>query len=50
MVLAWLLRSQSPTIVPLIGPRTLEQYRAALPALDLKLSDEQVARLDAAGA
>ena len=47
VVLAWLLRSQSPTIVPLIGPRTLEQYRAALPALDLKLSDEQVARLDA---
>jgi aryl-alcohol dehydrogenase-like predicted oxidoreductase len=50
VVLAWLLRAERPTIVPLIGPRTLEQYRAALPALDLKLSDEQVARLDAAGA
>jgi aryl-alcohol dehydrogenase-like predicted oxidoreductase len=49
VVLAWLLRAGSPTIVPLIGPRTLEQYRAALPALDLKLSDEQVARLNAAG-
>jgi aryl-alcohol dehydrogenase-like predicted oxidoreductase len=47
VVLAWLLRAASPTIVPLIGPRTLEQYRAALPALDLKLSDEQVTRLDA---
>jgi aryl-alcohol dehydrogenase-like predicted oxidoreductase len=50
VVLAWLLRQASPTMVPLIGPRTLEQYRAALPALDLKLTDEQVARLDAAGA
>jgi aryl-alcohol dehydrogenase-like predicted oxidoreductase len=37
-------------MVPLIGPRTFEQYEAALPALDVKLSDDQVARLDAAGA
>jgi aryl-alcohol dehydrogenase-like predicted oxidoreductase len=50
VVLAWLLRADKPTMVPLIGPRTLEQYRASLPALDLKLTDEQVARLDAAGA
>jgi aryl-alcohol dehydrogenase-like predicted oxidoreductase len=50
LVLAWLLHQTSPTVVPLIGPRTLEQYEAALPALDLTLTDEQLARLDAAGA
>jgi aryl-alcohol dehydrogenase-like predicted oxidoreductase len=50
VVLAWLLAQDDPTIVPLIGPRTFEQYRAALPALDLKLSAEQLERLDAAGA
>jgi aryl-alcohol dehydrogenase-like predicted oxidoreductase len=49
LVLAWLMRA-TPTMVPLIGPRTFEQYEAALPALDVKLSDDQVARLDAAGA
>ncbi|TDC61131.1 aldo/keto reductase [Micromonospora sp. KC207] len=49
VVLAWLLR-HSPTVAPLIGPRTPEQLEAALPALDVKLSDEQLARLDAAGA
>jgi aryl-alcohol dehydrogenase-like predicted oxidoreductase len=50
VVLAWLLRSTEPTTVPLIGPRTFEQLRAALPALDVTLTDEQAARLDAAGA
>ena len=50
VVLAWLLAQDDPTIVPLIGPRTFEQYRAALPALELKLSAEQLAKLDAAGA
>jgi aryl-alcohol dehydrogenase-like predicted oxidoreductase len=50
LVLAWLLHQTSPTMVPLIGPRTLEQYAAAMPALDVKLTDEQLARLDAAGA
>ncbi|GAB4051877.1 aldo/keto reductase [Catellatospora paridis] len=49
VVLAWLLR-QSPTMIPLVGPRTLEQYETAHAALDVVLSDEQVARLDAAGA
>jgi hypothetical protein len=28
----------------------LPQYEAALPALDLKLADDQMARLDTAGA
>jgi aryl-alcohol dehydrogenase-like predicted oxidoreductase len=49
LVLAWLLHHQ-PTVVSLIGPRTLEQYEAALPALDVKLTDDQLARLDDAGA
>ncbi|GAA1630793.1 aldo/keto reductase [Catellatospora bangladeshensis] len=49
VVLAWLLRAQPP-VIPLIGPRTLEQYDSAYSALDVVLSDEQAARLDAAGA
>lgn len=48
LVLAWLLHQTSPAIVPLIGPRTLQQYEAALPALDVTLTDEQFARLDTA--
>jgi aryl-alcohol dehydrogenase-like predicted oxidoreductase len=50
VVLAWLLASDSPAVVPLIGPRTREQFEAGLGALDVVLSDEQLARLDAAGA
>jgi aryl-alcohol dehydrogenase-like predicted oxidoreductase len=50
LVLAWLLHQDSPRLVPLIGPRTVEQYEAALPALDVKLTSDQLARLDAAGA
>jgi aryl-alcohol dehydrogenase-like predicted oxidoreductase len=48
-VLAWLMR-QTPAMIPLIGPRTFEQYESALPALDLVLTDEQAKRLDEAGA
>jgi aryl-alcohol dehydrogenase-like predicted oxidoreductase len=50
VVLAWLIRQRDPRVLPLIGPRTEEQYRAALPALDLRLSDEDLATLDEAGA
>jgi aryl-alcohol dehydrogenase-like predicted oxidoreductase len=50
VVLAWLMQQTSPRMVPLIGPRTLPQFEVALPALDLELSDDQLARLDAAGA
>jgi aryl-alcohol dehydrogenase-like predicted oxidoreductase len=50
LVLAWLLHQDSPRIAPLIGPRTVEQYEAAVAALDVKLTDDQLARLDAAGA
>jgi aryl-alcohol dehydrogenase-like predicted oxidoreductase len=49
VVLAWLMRS-SPALVPLIGPRTFEQYESAMAAVDIKLGDDQLARLDAAGA
>jgi aryl-alcohol dehydrogenase-like predicted oxidoreductase len=50
VVLAWLMHQTSPGIVPLIGPRTLEQFDAALPAVDIKLTSDQLNRLDAAGA
>ncbi|GAA5194380.1 aldo/keto reductase [Rugosimonospora acidiphila] len=50
LVLAWLLHQREPGALPLVGPRTFEQYQAALPALDIKLTEDQLARLDAAGA
>jgi aryl-alcohol dehydrogenase-like predicted oxidoreductase len=50
LVLAWLMEQRSPRLAALIGPRTLPQYEAALPALDVKLTDDQLARLAAAGA
>jgi aryl-alcohol dehydrogenase-like predicted oxidoreductase len=50
LVLAWLLHQTAPTMVPLIGPRTFEQFESALPALSIKLSEDQLARLDSAGA
>lgn len=50
LVIAWLLHQDRPTVIPLIGPRTLEQFEAALPALDVQLTSEHLARLDAAGA
>ena len=50
VVLAWHLRQRNPRVIPLMGPRTWEQYRAGMDALDVVLSDEQFARLEAAGA
>ncbi|MCM4078765.1 aldo/keto reductase [Paractinoplanes hotanensis] len=50
LVLAWLLHQDSPPVLPLIGPRTREQFEAALSALDVKLSDDQLRRLNEAGA
>jgi aryl-alcohol dehydrogenase-like predicted oxidoreductase len=49
LVLAWLLHQTDPTPVTLIGPRTLEQFDAAMAALNVKLTEEQLAGLDAAG-
>jgi len=50
VVLAWLLHQTSPTAVTLIGPRTLPQFEETLPALELKLTGEQLTYLDSAGA
>ncbi|HEX8630490.1 MAG TPA: aldo/keto reductase [Catenuloplanes sp.] len=49
VVLAWLLHRTAPPVVPLVGPRTAEQYHAAVLAVDITLTRDQVARLDAAG-
>jgi aryl-alcohol dehydrogenase-like predicted oxidoreductase len=48
VVLAWLLARPAPRIIPLIGPRTLEQFETAAAALDVTLSEDQLERLDAA--
>jgi len=50
LVLAWLMQRPGPRVVPLIGPRTPEQFENVVPALDLKLTGDQVERLDSAGA
>lgn len=50
LVIAWLFHQTSPAVVPLIGPRLLEHYEAAVPALDITLTPEQLDVLDAAGA
>ncbi|TDC71524.1 aldo/keto reductase [Streptomyces hainanensis] len=50
LAIAWLLHQTDPRVIPLIGPRTAEHYRAALPALDVKLGQEQLAALASAGA
>jgi aryl-alcohol dehydrogenase-like predicted oxidoreductase len=50
VVLAWLLHQTAPRVLPLIGPRTPGQLENLLPALDLKLGEEHLTRLDTAGA
>jgi aryl-alcohol dehydrogenase-like predicted oxidoreductase len=45
LVLAWLLHQTDPTLVALIGPRTPAQLETALGALDIKLTEEHLARL-----
>jgi aryl-alcohol dehydrogenase-like predicted oxidoreductase len=45
VALGWLLHNPVVT-APIIGPRTLEQLRASLRALELTLSDETLSRLD----
>ncbi len=45
VALAWMLHN--PVITsPIIGPRTLDQLNGSLRALEIKLSDEQMQRLD----
>lgn len=46
VALAWLLHNPVVT-APIIGPRTLEQLTGSLKALEITLSDETLARLDA---
>lgn len=46
VVLAWLLAQTAPCLIPLIGPRLLSHYEAAIPALDLELTPEHLEFLD----
>jgi aryl-alcohol dehydrogenase-like predicted oxidoreductase len=46
LALAWLLKNPAVT-APIIGPRTAEQLTGSLRALEIELSDETMARLDA---
>lgn len=50
VVLAWMLAQQAPRVLPLIGARTWDQYLECVDALDVTLTPEQLAELDAAGA
>jgi len=45
VALAWLLRNPVVT-APIIGPRTLEQLEGSLRALEIKLSDDAMKKLD----
>ena len=45
VALAWLLHNPVVT-APIIGPRTLEQLIGSLRALEIRLADETMARLD----
>ncbi len=45
VALAWLLHNPAVT-APIIGPRTMEQLEGSLRALEIKLSDEVLAKLD----
>ncbi len=47
LALAW-IRHQSPRHIPIIGARTLEHLKDNLGCLDVKLTDDQLARLDEA--
>jgi NDP-hexose C3-ketoreductase / dTDP-4-oxo-2-deoxy-alpha-D-pentos-2-ene 2,3-reductase len=46
LALAWLL-SRPGVTAPVLGPRTLEHLTGSVPAVDLSISDEISARLDA---
>jgi aryl-alcohol dehydrogenase-like predicted oxidoreductase len=45
VALAWLLHQPAVT-APIIGPRTIEQLDGAIRAIDIKLDDKALARLD----
>jgi aryl-alcohol dehydrogenase-like predicted oxidoreductase len=51
VAVAWLLHEaarSTTSLIPILGPRTREQLGATLGALDVTLTPEQIARLDAA--
>jgi aryl-alcohol dehydrogenase-like predicted oxidoreductase len=50
LVISWLLHQTDPELITLIGPRTPEQLETALAANDIKLTEDQLDRLDNAGA
>lgn len=50
LVISWLLHQTDPELVTLAGPRTPEQLEVALAAADIKLTEDQLDRLDNAGA
>ena len=49
LVLAWMVASSSPRVLPLIGARTFDHYLECIEALDVELSADALAELDAAG-
>ncbi len=49
VVFAWMLQS-TPPVIPLLACSTEEQMTENLGSLSVKLSDEQIAQLDKAGA
>ena len=46
--LAYLVQQSRPRVIPILGPRTWEQYVSVLPGATLQLSPEQLERLAAA--
>jgi aryl-alcohol dehydrogenase-like predicted oxidoreductase len=53
VAIAWLLhkaRQSATTLIPILGSRTREQLDATLGALNMNLSQEQIAQLDEASA
>ena len=50
VVLAWMMAESAPTVLPLIGPRTWDQYRECIDALDVTLTKDQLTELTDAGA
>ena len=49
VILAWMVQSD-PVVLPLVGTSTMEQMEENLGALEIKLSPEQMARLNDASA
>jgi aryl-alcohol dehydrogenase-like predicted oxidoreductase len=53
VAIAWLLHKaakSTTSLIPILGSRTCEQLDATLGAVDVTLSQDQIARLDAASA